>query len=133
LPIGSQQALQALLKTKFGLVGNYEMRDMDVLLLKVKNRDALNLKPRTSSPKQLNIISNGIIHFKNLPISKLCIRIEQSVQVPVIDQTGLTGTYDIDISENFDVNAIQEFLGQAGFELMSTNMPVEMLVVEKAQ
>ena len=44
---GSREALQQELKNKLGLVGHHENRDMDVLLLKVRNANAPGLRSPT--------------------------------------------------------------------------------------
>jgi uncharacterized protein (TIGR03435 family) len=58
--------------------------------------------------------------------------------LPVIDQTGLTNRYDINLTWNQSDHKRsnpdglkQALLDQLGLELVLTNMPIEMLVVEK--
>jgi uncharacterized protein (TIGR03435 family) len=62
--------------------------------------------------------------------------LEGNLQIPVIDQTGLTQTFDIDLKWNQhdpQHNTLkQALLDQLGLELVPTTKPVEMLVVEKA-
>ena len=57
-----------------------------------------------------------------------------------MDQTGLAGRYDIDLKwdepdhQHPNVDGIKAALRiQLGLELVPTNLPVEMLVVEKAK
>jgi uncharacterized protein (TIGR03435 family) len=59
---------------------------------------------------------------------------------PVIDQTGLTQHFHIDFKWNErsgddpDHDALkQALLDQLGLELVPSNMPIEMLVVEKVK
>jgi uncharacterized protein (TIGR03435 family) len=135
----SQQALQALIRKKFGLVGKYEMRDMDVLLLKVEHPNAPGLKPGT--PQVLSgLVTRGLIHNKNISISRLAFDLGWDLQIPVIDQTGLVGNYDFDFPENLGdtpaekLQIVRQWLfDQLGLELAPTNMPVETLVVERAK
>ena len=59
-------------------------------------------------------------------------------QAPVVDQTGLTNSYDFSLKWKSDgdsnLAALQQALeDQLGLELVPTNMPVEMLVVEKTK
>ena len=135
----SQQALQALIRKKFGLVGKYEMRDMDVLLLKVENPNVLGLKPGT--PQVLSgLVTRGLIHNKNISISRLAFDLGWNLQIPVIDQTGLVGNYDFDFPENLGATpaeklekAKQWLLTELGLELVPSREPIEMLVVEKVK
>jgi uncharacterized protein (TIGR03435 family) len=141
LPNGSQRALQELIKKKFGLVGKYEMRNMDVFLLTVDHPNALGLKPATpliAGQKRLNgLVSEGLIHNKNVSMSRLAKDIGWNLQIPVIDQTGWDGSFDFDFPENLGVmpaeklqNARQWLVDQLGLQLVPTNVPIEMLVVE---
>jgi uncharacterized protein (TIGR03435 family) len=63
---------------------------------------------------------------------------------PVIDQTGLAGNFDIQLKLKMDEfpadwkdHKIDDFqpalLNQLGLELVPTNMPIEMIIVEKAK
>jgi uncharacterized protein (TIGR03435 family) len=58
---------------------------------------------------------------------------------PVIDETGLSDKFDFDLAcseadfTNRDLDAVNQALDPLGLELVPTNMPVEMLVVEKAK
>ncbi len=139
LPNGSQQALQELIRKKFGLVGKYEMRNMDVFLLEVEHPNAPGLKPGTPQVPS-GLVTRGLIHLKNISISRLAKDLGWNLQIPVIDRTGLVGNYDFDSPENFGLppaeklqTAKQWLLNQLGLEIVPTNMPIEMLVVEKAQ
>ena len=135
----SQQALQALIKKKFGLVGKYEMRDMDVLLLKVEHPNALGLKPGTPQ-MQSGLVTHGLIHNKNISISRLAKDLGWDLQIPVIDQTGMVGNYDFDFPENLGATpaeklekAKQWLLADLGLKLAPNREPIEMLVVEKVK
>jgi uncharacterized protein (TIGR03435 family) len=144
LPRGSQQALQALIRRRLGLAAKYEMRDMDVLLLKVDHPHASGLQPAApllpGQPPPRSLETQGTIHFKNLPISKLCTRLAQDLQLPVLDQTGLTGGYDLDYPE---LRAIapsekKETIGQVlldgcGLAMVPSREPIETLVVERVK
>ena len=141
---GSQRALQDLIKKKFGLVGKYELRNTDVYLLEVDRPNALGLKLatplRAGQPRPPQLVSQGLIHYKNLSVSRLAKDLGWNLHIPVIDQTGLTGNYDFDFPENLGTapaekvqKARQWLLDQLGFDLVSTNMPVETLVVDNVK
>ena len=139
LTTDSQQALQALIKRKFGLVGKYETKDMDVLLLKVEHPNAPGLKPGTPQV-QSGLVTRGLIHNKNISISRLAKDLGWDLQIPVIDQTGLVGNYDFDFPEDLGATpaeklekAKQWLLAELGLKLAPSREPIEMLVVEKTQ
>jgi uncharacterized protein (TIGR03435 family) len=139
---GGREALQQELKNKLGLVGRHETRDVDVLLLKVRNANAPGLHPPTQEgDSYLNHNGNQVeIKWANESLSKLVEFLESASKMPIIDQTGMTKRYSIDIkweepdTQDSEHKALQQvLLDQLGLELVLTNMPVEMLVVEKTK
>jgi uncharacterized protein (TIGR03435 family) len=143
LPNHQAEALQAEIKRKLGLVARKEMRETDVLLLKVARQNAPGLKPADgpdSSGGSGERSDDGKFTCNNLPISALRSFLENWLRTPVIDQTALTDNYDIDLKwspggfMNPDVEALkQAVLDTLGLELVPSREPVEMLVVEKAK
>ena len=141
LPSGALEALQAEVKKKWGLVAERETRQTNVLILKVDHADAPGLKPGTISSAAASGQA-GSIQFPNVPITFLVSYLESSLQIPVVDQTGLTGRYDIQIpnispgTPGQTADRIERlrtvFLDQLGLNLIATNAAVEMLVVKKA-
>jgi len=140
LPDHQLKALQAAITEKFGLVGRKEMRDADVLILKVAKQNALGLKPAADpSSVNLNDTSAGRFEIRNEPVSNLAFSLEQYLKTPVIDQTGLTGRYDADLTwnaseQNYNSEGLkQAALDQLGLELIPDHQTIEMLVVEKVK
>ena len=143
LPSGNTTALQNEIKKKFGLAGRRETRPTDVLLLKVQNPDASGIKltdPRRLDRNSTSSGRSGAGYFisRNQELSDLAGFLEFNFKTPVIDQTGLTKHYDIDLKwdesdyQHPNLDALKQALsGQLGLELVPTNIPVEMLVVEK--
>jgi uncharacterized protein (TIGR03435 family) len=139
-PSGAFEALQKEVTAKLGLVAARETRPMDALLLKVHHTDAPDLKPADGA---LGPRSNepGTFVFRGIP--QLVSILESMLQMPVIDETGLSGAYDIRLSQstllrrppgsNGDgLEQIKKNLqDRLGLELVKTNAPVEMLVVKK--
>jgi uncharacterized protein (TIGR03435 family) len=138
---GSREALKQELKNKLGLVGRTELKDEDVMLLKVRNANAPGIHP----PKQggySNASNNGTkmeIKWANKPLSEINGFLESGSPIPIIDQTDATNRCSIDIKWEDDWRdpehkvLQQVLLDQLGLELVPTNMPIEMLVVEKAK
>jgi uncharacterized protein (TIGR03435 family) len=145
LPKATGPALQAELKKKLGFVGHPEMRDMDVLVLKVRSPNAPGLRPAIDGNNDGS--NRGHYYCDNSPISSdsgwypgITRFLEEYFGTPVIDQTGLTQNFHIDLK--WDERGGQDpnhaalkkaLLDQLGLELVPATRPVEMLVVEKAK
>jgi uncharacterized protein (TIGR03435 family) len=139
LPRGSAEALQEELKSKFGVVGRRERLETNVVRLTLKYRNAQGLRP--SATNRNSSLSNEVNHFScvNLPLTGLVDYLEYYLGIPVVDQTGLAGRFDIDLKLDeqdvlqHDPEALKQvLLDQLGLELVPSREPVEMLVVEKA-
>lgn len=140
LPEGNQEALQKEVKRKFGLVGTNEVRDTDVLLLKVG--DAAKLQAHVFKG-QVYSSGPGGLQYGKTQLSGVAEGVESVFEKPVLDQTGMTGQYTfLFLANETDWNAMQsridsvrqtftKELARDGLELVPTNMPVEMLVVQK--
>jgi uncharacterized protein (TIGR03435 family) len=138
LPTGSREALQMAVKKKFGVVGRFETRDTDVLLLKVKRSPAPGLRQSTTTDSRMSA-GGGQISITGQSLAGLVPNLEEVFETTVIDQTGLTGRYDVKLkwheSKSGHTNPEdlkQALLDQLGLELVPDRQPVEMLVVEKA-
>jgi len=127
------KALQNEIKAKFGLVGRHETRDTDVLVLRVKNQNAPDLRPSTSPNGSMSWSGNNI-RATGQPVDLIVDVIEEQLKIPVVDQTGLTGNFDFKFKwkDASDRDAFrQAVLGQLGLELTPAVQPLEVLVVEK--
>ena len=142
--IVNEKALQEEIRRKFGVAGKTEIRAADVLLLTVKLTNAPGLKLNTGGawPKQgsgIEHLATGFSRGFNDPIIGIIADIENRANVPVIDGTGLTNLFDFDLNytdgdlKARDWGKVNQALDPLGLELVSTNMPIEMLVVEKAK
>ena len=136
---GSQQALREQLRKQLGFVGHYEPRDIDALILKVKNPNAPGLIPASGSGfgDFSDNIENGQHHYKveNQPLSIVAKNLEHFFGMPVVDKTDLTQhvTFDLKWDEKQNGNdALKDaLLRQLGLELVPASTRVEMLVLEK--
>ena len=137
-----REALQQALKKEFGLIARRETRDMDVLLLKVKTPVAAGLK-LSETTGGYGEGGNGKLSIRGGSLSLLADFIEDSLlRVPVIDRTGLTNVYDLDLTWGvkgrdwtYPTRPVLDriLLDQLGLELVPGREPVEMLVIEKAK
>jgi len=140
LPNHNREGLQAAVKKKFGLVGKKETRETDVLRLRLARQGAPGFRP-TASTRQINLnnTSSGRFKSRNEPFSNVSFSLEAYLKTPLIDETGLDGRYDADLSwdaseSDFNPEGLkQAALAQLGLELVPDRQAIEVLVVEKAK
>jgi uncharacterized protein (TIGR03435 family) len=137
VPNGNQR-LQQELKERFNLTTHRETRQMDALLLKVKNGNPPNLKPHAGNDGNSSWIGGDHkATIVNQSPNGFFSDIESHVGQPVLDRTGLTGSYDIQFDwkprrGETDQDAYKRaLLEQIGLELVPSREPIEVLVVEK--
>ena len=138
LPEDYHAKLKAELYSRFGLTAHVETRTVDVWLLQVKVPGSPGLKKSDGTHNDWIGSQYGAkIHGQS--ISGLIGWLEGTFGRPIIDQTGLTEPFDLDLNwkprpgqSEADVLR-QMLLNQLGLELVSSREPVEMLVVEKVK
>ena len=132
------------MKKQFGIVAHTETRDTDVMLLKVVQANAPGLKISAvggpnilENPDSLKLIGYKISDPSGYDISHL---IGSFYNKPIIDETGLTDAYDVDVKWNPQLrgtamqNEMERILReQFGLSLTPDNRPMDMLVVERKQ
>jgi uncharacterized protein (TIGR03435 family) len=136
----NEKALQAAVGRKFGVRARTETRAEDVWLLKAKSPNIMEMKRHTGSDGGNGTwpISGGLRCY-NDSLDNVAYTFEFGLDTPVINATGLTNSYDFDLncSENdlksHNLDAVNKALDRLGLELVPTNMPIEMLVIEKAK
>ncbi|MDR3457336.1 MAG: TIGR03435 family protein [Verrucomicrobiae bacterium] len=149
LPEGSTVALQQELKRKLGLTAHPETRDTDALVLKLRHANAPGLKPPTggggSDPWGHFTCNNQTISTPRPSDFCLAMELELIFGKPVIDQTGLTQKFNIDLRWSDDAGWVggkpdpehpalqQALLDQLGLELVPATLPVEMLIVRQTK
>jgi uncharacterized protein (TIGR03435 family) len=133
-------AFQAEIKKQFGMTARREVRETDVLLLKLKFENAPGLKISAPNANLKYQMGPRAYVVANSPVSRLGNFLETYVsKQPVLDYTGLTNNYDIALNlvpkrGETKKDAVKKvLLDQLGLELVPTNMPIEMLVVEKVK
>jgi bla regulator protein blaR1 len=131
--------LRSLLAQRFGLKIHRETRELPVYVMKVTTPGKLKL----SDPKMhgQGTFSNDKFSMVAMPISNLVNNLGNIVGRMVIDQTGLTGTYDLTLEwapQGADASdprpsifaALEE---QLGLKLVPTKGPVEVIVVDQIE
>jgi len=145
LPQGSREALRRELKDRLGLVGRPEMENLDVLLLRVYRTKPPGLKPPDLQENH-TFWSVGAFHSSDLVIDSGAPRfdglvnyLERYFKMPVVDQTDITQHFSVDLrwdeqKGHTNHEGLEQALhDQLGLKLVPTNMPIEMLVIEKAK
>jgi uncharacterized protein (TIGR03435 family) len=138
-PSGSGNAMQNKLKQKFGLVGKFEAIETNTLLLKATTLANTKLKIGKNETGHTEI-GFGYISAANSSLDELAYNLENYFKIPVLNQTGFKNNFDYEVSWNAsqgghtNLNELkQALLDQLGLELVPTNMPIKMLVVEKVR
>ena len=111
--------------------------ETNVLFLQVKTSDAPGLKPTTTRNNSSTRYVPGQFNCVNAKVASVAHTLENQFGIPVIDQTGLTRRYDIDLKWDYWNDPRHGHLRQAlneqlGLDVVYGTAPVEMLVVEKA-
>jgi hypothetical protein len=139
-PKGAKEALQAEIKKQFGFIGEVKPIETNALLLEIKDSSVTGLQPRAPyvQPDFGFRSQDGKMSANYMTMDDLANKLEVTMAIPVIDQTGLTtNRFDFTISWNVDdpsnlINLNEALTEQLGLELVPTNVPVQMLVVAKA-
>jgi uncharacterized protein (TIGR03435 family) len=132
LPKDNFKAGQDEIKKTFGLAGRLVTMETNVLILKVKFRNATGLR-RTAGQFSGDQESDSYsAHSQSL--YPLVDYLERCLGIVIIDRTGLDGVYDIDFKWDSTPEGLKKaLLEQAGLELVPGREPVQMLFVEKAE
>lgn len=133
--------LQTAIRDKLGLVAREETRDTPVLAIRLTDPGVNRLAASDPGGKTHVNYKKGELHFTHVQISELVGPFQRAMDIPVVDQTGLTNYYDFSIPWNgamgrqfsFEATsraAIEKMLNPIGLTLQSDNAPLEMLVVK---
>lgn len=156
-PAMLQQFLQAMLADRLKLVVHREYKTVPVFDLVVARTGAKfsETKPDEHPPTAEAILPGGgrmgqnpegATHFSNFTMGLLAALLTSKSDRPVLDRTGLTGRYTLDVhepqqmaapsaasngdSEDEHRPAVADALKSVGLELKSAKEPVEFLVID---
>jgi uncharacterized protein (TIGR03435 family) len=145
LPQGATQAFRDAIQKKFGIIARVVPMETNVLLLRIKTPNAPGLRP---SPPESNAQDSSRVegnfrefHTAGSAFSNVVVHCESILQIPVIDRTGLSGNYDVDLKYQWEwVNGQlendafkQAVLDQLGLEFIPARETIDMLVIERAK
>jgi uncharacterized protein (TIGR03435 family) len=123
------QRLQEAVRKILGFTARKETRDTDVLALEIKSPDLPGLKISTSSESRF--LWGKLVRFR---INYVARQLENRLQQPISNETGLTNYYDFDWDfRPRDRETLDRMLAHLGLGLESKTEPVEMLVVKKTR
>jgi len=142
-PSGPEKPLQAEIRKKLGYVAQSETRDTDVLALKIADASLPGLKPSGDQEKR-NIFYDDIsLHLTHMQIAVMSRLLEQFLETPIVDQTGVTNFYNFSVPWGSatlrrlrDDTAVRatadQMLNDHGLRLEPATVSAEVLVVKKA-
>jgi uncharacterized protein (TIGR03435 family) len=130
LKTNQQEALQQAVKKKFGLVGKRQLIETNVLVLTAPFRTASGLRP-ASGEDSFNV-ENGSLSARNKPINQLIFALEYFLRIPIVDQTGLQGNFDLDLKWDSTPDGLKQAVRQQlGLELVAGRDTINFVVVGK--
>ncbi|MGH9728779.1 MAG: TIGR03435 family protein [Candidatus Acidiferrales bacterium] len=108
-------------------------RETDVYILRELPHQQPKLRAATSAASS-HWHRNGKYAFIGAKVTSLTSLAQASLNLPVFDETGLTGRYDFELTLNGDNEAsiAQAFREQLGLELVPSKRKLEYLVVKSA-
>jgi len=133
--------LQGLLRDRFGFKFHFEMKEGEVYVLSRGTR-ALELKPPkdpAAGPRAILLDNRGIwdgeAQGTNTTTDYLAIRLSRYLQLPVLNQTDIAGSYDFylppDDAENKDpVVAVLRVVDRLGLKIKRGRGPIQHLVID---
>ncbi|HEY4087147.1 MAG TPA: TIGR03435 family protein, partial [Bryobacteraceae bacterium] len=147
----TRQMLQNLLRERFGLQAHRETRQQSAYVLRIA-KDGPKLKADESGATNIRINGNSI-GLERGEISRLTQLLSSALGKPVVDQTGLTGRYDVSLQWSdapvadggvigLDAHATADpnresifsaIQNQLGLQLVSQHAPVELIVIDKIE
>jgi uncharacterized protein (TIGR03435 family) len=147
-----RQRLQAAIRRKLGYVAQKETRETDVLALKIVNASLPDLTVSKASERQTVFFNDVKLRVTHMPLMMVASErlmpvadgLEQFLNTPVVDKTGLTNLYDYSIAWNVHIQrqledktmaraAVDKILNGWGLGLQPDTASLEMLVVKEAR
>jgi uncharacterized protein (TIGR03435 family) len=125
----------------FGLRGRKEQREVETYVLVRKEGQEATLVEAFEGAGMSMSTSGAGITATGVGITSLCDFFESILDVPVLDETGLAGRYDVELAITWDMrqlepqkrfNAVREIVReQLALDLVPARRTVEMLIIER--
>jgi uncharacterized protein (TIGR03435 family) len=124
----AKELLINYLQSNIALKARFEEKETKVKILRRKG-EHLNLTLSNSNEKSSHSSNRNRLDMQNSLIQVLANYIEGRLNKPVIDETGLTERYNLQLNwANENRNQIYEELNKLGLELIDGNKKIKMLV-----
>ena len=138
-----RRQLRTAIQKQLGYIAHRETQDTDALVLQVINPALPGLTPSADDENSDVNYKGGKLYFTHKQLDYIVDGLEQGLDKPILDQTGLTNYYDFSVAWNanvekrmqdgsFSLDGTKKVLASWGLGLEATNTPLEMCVVEKA-
>lgn len=140
-----RRMLQQMLADRFRLALHRETKMVSVFELvvdkggpKIPPPKPEGANPQVHSADSLPLVRDGSFVFQNATIPEFAAKLSMlwGVDAPVIDKTGIKGSYDIILNgaaeavRAGDGGSIPEFVRQVGLKMVAAKDPVEIIVVD---
>jgi uncharacterized protein (TIGR03435 family) len=131
-PKDFQPLLREELAKRFHLEAHREMRETPVFLL--QQIDGVANKLTRNGGQRGGNLTNGSFRFPNATMAQFCNQLGDFVGRPVIDESGIMGAYDIELSwGGGDASLMDAVKNQLGLKLIAAQRSVEVLVVDHVE
>ena len=94
VPDSQLPRLQTAIRKKLGYVAQQEIREADVLAMKIKDASLPGLTVSAAGTKPNADFKNGKLFFSHMRLQVVTGGLEQMLKSPVVDKTDLTNLYD---------------------------------------
>jgi uncharacterized protein (TIGR03435 family) len=124
----AKEALISYLNANIALKCRIEEKEKKVKILKKTGENIQLIIANENEVPSFSSNMNGC-NYKNVPFKTIADYIEWRLNIPIIDETGLTEKYNLKlIWENENTNKIYEELKKLGLELIDDKRTIKMLV-----
>lgn len=139
-----REHLQSVIQKKLGYIAQKERRNIDVMALKVKNAGIPGLAVSGAHEKPHFDYFDVRVQFTHVPVVVLAHILDQMLETPVVNETGLTNFYNFTIpwnprkkqqilNQGNEIAAGNKMLAGLGLGLEPTKTSLKMLVVKPAK
>lgn len=124
------EIMQNYLSLLFPYDATVEQRLRPVKVLKPVNGAKINISPSEKTSESTKRHGGSGLSMKNSKMETLAIFLEERLNKPIIDETGLTGNYDLEMPwYNEDHEQIYSELKKIGLELVDDERKIDVLVI----